>query len=624
MSGLVAIINLDGAAVDRPLFGRLTDSLEYLGRDRKATWIDGHVGLGHTLHKTTNEADYEIQPCTLDGNVWLIAHARIDARRELVNKLELQHQINLETTPDPELILRAYYRWGEQCLAHLIGDFAFILWDARTGKLLCARDRFGACQLYYARIQNSVLISNSIYCLLHHPGLPTRLNDQVMGDFLLFGNPIWLDKEKDQTVFECINRVPPAHQLIIKENKYAITRYWDIPRDIPLLKYRNELDYVHHFQDIFKTAVSERLRYPDIVVSMSGGLDSTSIAATVGEISQHDRGRIDLKAITISYDRYYPDDEPHYAKLVADKLGMPIRFIAADHYPFLESSILTVHPMELYQPELWMDMHRNIASMSRVCLTGDAGDNLLSPTPLLNMNRTEMSQYHLVRNLVYLYKKYRQLPAIGTGINIALRSIRQNPEYFGGAFSDYPAWLNRHFESNRLMKDRWKFFYTKPPGLTHPRHSRMPAVLTGPDWSTDSLMADAGFVMPEARDPYLDTRLLEFILSLPPLPWLFSKHLLRSAMQGKLPAQVLDRSKTGMGDMLSLLVKQSDAEWIDNWTPVPELNQYVERHKVPKLLNGIKNSNAVVSIRPLILNKWLEGLFAMIHSIKNAPRSNAT
>ena len=142
MSGLVAIVDLEGAPVDPNLLGKLTDALDSRGRDEKKTWINGHIGLGHTLHKTTNEAEYEHHPCTLDGNVWLIASARVDAREELVKKLGLQHQLKLKQTPDTELILHAYHTWGERCLDHILGDFAFVIWDSKRQKLFSARDRF--------------------------------------------------------------------------------------------------------------------------------------------------------------------------------------------------------------------------------------------------------------------------------------------------------------------------------------------------------------------------------------------------------------------------------------------------------------------------------------------------
>ena len=87
MSGIVGIVNLNGAPVDPRLLQRMTDSLAFRGPDAMATWIDGNVGFGHTLLKTTFEAEHEHQPFTLDGKVWIVADARIDAQAELIEEL---------------------------------------------------------------------------------------------------------------------------------------------------------------------------------------------------------------------------------------------------------------------------------------------------------------------------------------------------------------------------------------------------------------------------------------------------------------------------------------------------------------------------------------------------------
>jgi len=141
MSGIAGIVNFDGAPIDRDLLQRLTMSMTFRGPDAQATWIDGHVGFGHTLLRTTYEAETEQQPLTLDGKVWLTADARIDGVRA--------------TSNDAELILQAYETWKTDCAKHLIGDFAFAIWDTTTRTLFCARDHFGVKPFYYARAGNT-------------------------------------------------------------------------------------------------------------------------------------------------------------------------------------------------------------------------------------------------------------------------------------------------------------------------------------------------------------------------------------------------------------------------------------------------------------------------------------
>src|ERR1700685_1884422 len=158
MSGFVGILNLDGAPADRALLERMTQSLAFRGPDAQEVWCQGPVGLGHALLQTTSGTPLEKQPAQLDGRLWIVADARIDARAELIGKLNGKSQtpraVSL-STPDAELILHAYDHWGEACVEHLLGDFSFAIWDATRQRLFCARDHFGVKLLYYSRIGSS-------------------------------------------------------------------------------------------------------------------------------------------------------------------------------------------------------------------------------------------------------------------------------------------------------------------------------------------------------------------------------------------------------------------------------------------------------------------------------------
>src|SRR5438094_313995 len=128
----------------------MTASLSYRGPDRRGLWSRGTVGFGHTLLRTYGEAAQEAQPLTLDGRAWIVADARIDGRGELIRQLR-PHAAGLEdTATDAELILRAWHVWGEECVLHLYGDFAFAVWDEGSRALFCVRDHVGVKPFYYA------------------------------------------------------------------------------------------------------------------------------------------------------------------------------------------------------------------------------------------------------------------------------------------------------------------------------------------------------------------------------------------------------------------------------------------------------------------------------------------
>ncbi|MGC9350573.1 MAG: hypothetical protein ACP5D3_01135, partial [Sulfurovum sp.] len=186
MSGFITIYNTDGKPVDKQLIHSLTDTLKFRGPDQQKVWIDGNIGMGHALFKTTFEAEYENQPATIDNKVWITCSARIDDRENLVNKMGLKRSLELSKTPDSELILHAYKKWGEACLDHLLGDFAFVIWDKTQQKLFCARDRFGTKQLYYSKKNNTLIISNTFHCIKQHPSVSNQLNDKAIAGFLFF------------------------------------------------------------------------------------------------------------------------------------------------------------------------------------------------------------------------------------------------------------------------------------------------------------------------------------------------------------------------------------------------------------------------------------------------------
>ena len=143
MSGIAGIYHLDGAHIEQSLLQSLIASLAYRGPDGCTTWVNGPIGLGHALLRTTEDARQEKQPANLDGRFWITADARLDAREDLVAELQRFDQKAATSLPDSELILHSYAAWGTNCVDKLLGDFAFAILDVRNKQLLCARDHFG-------------------------------------------------------------------------------------------------------------------------------------------------------------------------------------------------------------------------------------------------------------------------------------------------------------------------------------------------------------------------------------------------------------------------------------------------------------------------------------------------
>src|SRR5437667_3363083 len=164
MSGIVGIGNFDGVPVDRALLGRMTDFMTFRGPDEQRIWVDGNVGFGHTLLRTTFESEPEQQPFTLDGKIWIVADARVDAQADLSAKLNARGEHVEPGVTDVELLLRAYRTWGEDCVDHVLGDFAFAVWDGDRQRLFCARDHLGVKPFFYARVGQALIFSNTLDC----------------------------------------------------------------------------------------------------------------------------------------------------------------------------------------------------------------------------------------------------------------------------------------------------------------------------------------------------------------------------------------------------------------------------------------------------------------------------
>src|SRR5581483_6979589 len=142
MSGFVGILNLDGTPVNRVLLEQMTRFLSFRGPARQEWWSEGCIGFGHALLPTTRESAGEQQPCSRDAAVWITGDVRLDGRGALTEQLRARGRSVGETAPDVELVLHAYAVWGRECVQHLMGDFAFAIWDGRRRELFCVRDPF--------------------------------------------------------------------------------------------------------------------------------------------------------------------------------------------------------------------------------------------------------------------------------------------------------------------------------------------------------------------------------------------------------------------------------------------------------------------------------------------------
>ena len=496
----------------------------------------------------------------LAANLSITADARIDGPEELIAKLARPPQ----TQNDSELILLAYETWGEDCLKHLIGDFAFAIWDGRSRRFFCARDHFGVKPFFYTHVANTFKFSTNLNSLRTSSD---TLNETAIGDYLVFG----LNQDLSTTTFREIQRLPPAHSLTVYNGSLSIRRYWT-PDTSKEVRYGNHYSYVEHFRELLQRAVRDRLR-DRIAVSMSGGLDSTSLAAVACDLGA------DVHACAVVYDELLPDEERHYATLAANHLGIPISYVVADQYSLFDEQVRG----DMDQPEPFLlsprtaqfhTLLRLCEAHSNVALTGFDGDAF--------MNEPKQRRFKVRTALRRIIGKRSQEPAL-------------------------PEWIDESFAKRTNLLDRLKQSSVNP---VNP-HERRPWAM----WALESKVwaplfegydKSATRLNLELRHPFIDVRLVEYLLAIPPVPWCSNKHILRLAMKDRLPAAVINRPKTPLaGDPTLQLVRRGSVRWLDSFEVNPQLESFVNLSLRRSIADELTPDGLWASLRVFALNYWL-------------------
>lgn len=603
MSRIVGIANADGLPADPRLLQRMAE-LTALGLPDACTiTMYGKAGFGHAMLRASRDAERAGQPCTVDGKVWITADTRIDAREELINKLAVRCRADLLRATDAELILYAYHVWGESCVEHLIGDFAFAIWDGRIGALLCARDPMGTKPFFYSRGGGCLAFANTLNCLRLLPFVSDKLNESAVADFLLFeGN-----RDQTTTTFADIQRLPAAHTMHWSSDGLRIRQFWKLPEPREI-RYRRSREYVEHFRAVLKPAVTDRLRVTRAAIYMSGGMDSTAIAALAQDHAAQNGRSLDLQAYTVVYDDLIPDEERHYSTMVANHLGIPIHHLPADrHEPYAPARRPSASPPEPLHAPLWaltLDSLELISSQAQVVLTGDGADPLYlsSPGYLQSMIRSRRFGT-LAHDLILDAIIHRRMPRLGVR-----QAIRKRLGCRGISDDEmrFPTWLNPEFERRCDLKGRWAEYFTSGEASgVHRREAR--AAVVDPIWTHLFEASDPGATARnvEFRYPFFDVRVVSFLIALPAAPWCRGKWLARAAMKGILPEEVRSRPKAPLaGDPVTAALRRSGG-WRHRLPPHPALYQYVSRQAVDT--GGVSSDwqDEESTLRFWSLNQWL-------------------
>jgi len=542
MSGLVALHDSRREAASTGRLERMAQAIAHRGPDGWRRWHGGPVAMAHGLLHTTPESLREQQP-VIDGACALVWDGRLDNRDELLTAL---HAAGLPagTGTDPELVLGAYRLWGAECARHLLGELAFIVWDAGAQRLFAARDRIGLKPLYYTRQDSTLLIASEAKALLAGLERMPEPDDALVLALLLSE---CREEDNSRTLFSGIHRLPPGHVLVLEHGRLQVERYWQIDPS-RRVTHRQPEAYVEQFRAVFDEAVRARMRsaFP-VGCFLSGGLDSSAIAITAAAA-----GGAPLEAFTI-FNRHPASDERHYARLVAAAARIPLREYAdegRDPLDGLEQLLFAVeNPLVTNHADLRGLGQLINAQGCRVMLDGDGGDHLMDESGYLADLLVRTNPVRFLRETRAFARSYGG--RTGECLQMAVQDAMPTPmKHAAKHLRGLPAWINRTMADRAAFTARWaqaRVPLTFPSGAQ--RLSYQDALSPYLLMKLELNEREAAQAGREIRYPFLDSRLVEFILA---VPWQQRcrngerKWLLREAMTGLLPEAI--RLRRGKGD----------------------------------------------------------------------------
>jgi asparagine synthase (glutamine-hydrolysing) len=570
MSGFASVVSFGGAVVDREAFAKMRALLARTAPDGGSEQLEGAAAFAYAHFNSDPERPTNAMPLTLGGRT-IVGDLRLDERDALRDTLGLD-----ATVDDATLVLHAYARWGRDCVAQLTGDFAFLIWDASTREIFAARDPFGVKPFYYAYRDQTFIASSALGALRLHPLVRDLLDDDAIADFLLFS----IVRDPQRTTFADIRTLPAGHTMRVRADGLQLTRWWTLPIEEPL-RFRGARDVVDAFNEQLTRAVADRIAGPSIAVSMSGGLDSSSIATVADEVLRARHGEARILAQTIVFDPLVPDDEERFALAVARALGIEHEIIRADERQLFAKWGLPEYvkdePSNDPFSSITTDQFRRAAQFAPVMLSGQGGDAVFYAShpyfyDLLRRGRlvrfaTEIAGFTLKRG---------KLPPL------CLRSSFRRARGVQPARAPLPDWLAPAFVRELRLEQRWNDYWNEELPVHPTRPQAYNHLNNNVGWQRLNEYTDAAamHVPLVYRNPFLDVRLVRFLLRVPPMPWFAEKELLREATRGRLPELTRTRRKTpiGMDPAHIWMTRQSD-ELCEMIASMPFLDRWIDRDR---------------------------------------------
>ena len=616
MSAIGGIFNFGNKPIDAELLNRLWLSLSDRGPDGGDVTIDGAVGLCYRAFNTNRGSRCETQPfVSRDGHA-LVLDGRIDNRKDLIAGVSLHHG---GIVTDVEIVMAAFLKWGDEFAEHVVGEFAFALWDPHRRSLLLGRDHIGARTLYFYKDDERVIFSSELEPLIDVAAAPLEVNEEYIAGYLTY------DPEPHLTPYQHFHSVGPFHVIrFANDGRLRKSAYWSLNR-VKEIRYQTDEEYEADFLDRFKAAVGAPLRSDlPVCADLSGGLDSTAIVCAADElIASAEVETPQLEAVSEVSHGSPSSDERKWIRYVEEHRGRVGHYIFEDDYPLL--SLLSVaNASRTLNPLLFCAaQHRAIHDLmqklnSRVLLSGLGGDEITcgnpDPSPeladLLTMGHLAQLNASLKSWSVHLKRSYSTLlwrntlvPLLPRRLGMRFKGIAKLPVLFDKTF------CNRMHLTERVyaivepfncdlpsQRDQALGFWTAIRGIA----SGIRREVSGVDVSY----------------PFLDRRLVEFMQAIPHTQRIRAgenRSLMRRSLKGLLPERIAKRKSKG--NPQEVLTRAIAREW-PRLEPLFEdarvfSRGYIDRAALQSTAEKFRfgcGTHAPALLKTLVLEVWLRGL----------------
>lgn len=566
MSAIAGIINFNKEPINRDYSLNMMKALEKFPADDIRVFQKDHAFLGCHAQWITPESIGEPLPFyDSERQCAITADAIIDNRDELFEKLQVD-RTKRKTMPDSQLILLSYYKWGEESPKHLVGDFAFMIWDEREQKLFGARDFSGARTLYYYQDQDRIAFCTVMTPFFTLPYIQKELNEEWVAEFLAI--PYNFESvDVSSTVYKNIKQIPPSHSMRVKDGKITFSRY-NFLQEGEKLRLKSNEDYEEAFREVFQRAVSDRLRtYRKVGSHLSGGLDSGSVASFAAKELQKENKELHSFS-------YVPiqgfEDWTHISKIPNERplIQSTVDFVGNIKPNFLDfnekSSLTEVDdwldalemPYKYYENSYWLKGIYEEASNQEIgiLLNGQRGNWTISWGHALEYQALLLKRLKLIQFAKEVYyfsqrlggKKSRILSVVGKK---AFPLLDRSTEGY-----TYPLLINPGFaeKMNVIEKLQKQSIDVRGSSLLNAYEMKKTQFEQPYYWAINGTYATKLSVKHAIweRDPTNDLRVIQFCLAVPEKQYVQAgqdRSLIRRATKGFLPDNIrLNQKKRGL------------------------------------------------------------------------------